>query len=336
MENEIWVNIVLPINLNGKYQISSHGRLKRVAHYTKQGVWKPDLIRKIPACTRYLKFSTKYNGKSHSLSIHRLVCYAFHENPENKPQVNHKDNNKHNNHKDNLEWCTQPENIQHAQSIGVMPYAKPKPPKKKPGRAKGFKGVCKKVINIKTKEVFESVEILSPIIGLSIKNIRRQISGERYCHIPYRYLGKEDKVKIPPIVPEKVTPKIMFAKMRGNEVLEYVDYNQIDNLILKQKITSFTNGRCNSVNGFIYKKVSEDGSLIEPIPFISKKKIIIRTGVVPPARDIIKYSLDGIELKRYPSALYAAKEFNMDKRNFRSAFTKSPRGYFKGYIWKYA
>jgi hypothetical protein len=55
-----------------------------------------------------------------SYSVHRLVAMAWIENPNESPQVNHKDGNKQNNHADNLEWVTNLENLRHGHELGLF------------------------------------------------------------------------------------------------------------------------------------------------------------------------------------------------------------------------
>ena len=58
--------------------------------------------------------SLRKDGKRKNHYIHRLVAEAFIENPDNKPNVNHRDYNTKNNYVGNLEWCTQKENASHS------------------------------------------------------------------------------------------------------------------------------------------------------------------------------------------------------------------------------
>ena len=59
----------------------------------------------------YLKVNLCYNGKDKIIRVHRLVTEAFIPNPDNLPEVNHKDEDKTNNRVENLEWCDRSYNI---------------------------------------------------------------------------------------------------------------------------------------------------------------------------------------------------------------------------------
>ena len=58
-------------------------------------------------------------GKPYARLIHRLMAQAYIPNPENKPEVNHKDGDKTNNFLNNLEWATSRENRLHGYKLGL-------------------------------------------------------------------------------------------------------------------------------------------------------------------------------------------------------------------------
>jgi len=67
-------------------------------------------------------YKSHSNGRKTGIRkyVHRLVAEAFIPNPDNLPQVNHKDFNKTNNFVDNLEWISRADNIQHSHDNGRM------------------------------------------------------------------------------------------------------------------------------------------------------------------------------------------------------------------------
>lgn len=61
----------------------------------------------------YLNFDFRRRGGKVT-KVHKLVAEAFIPNPNNLPQINHKDGNKINNCVENLEWCDNSYNQLHA------------------------------------------------------------------------------------------------------------------------------------------------------------------------------------------------------------------------------
>nr|DAR10600.1 MAG TPA: homing endonuclease [Caudoviricetes sp.] len=67
----------------------------------------------------YWQVMLTHNGKEKLYLVHRIVAESFIPNPNNFPQVNHKDGDKNNNHVNNLEWCTKSMNELHAFQTGL-------------------------------------------------------------------------------------------------------------------------------------------------------------------------------------------------------------------------
>ena len=62
------------------------------------------------------------DGKTITYSVHRLVAETFIPNPDNLPEVDHRDNNPANNCVTNLRWCTRKQNAEYAVENGVYKF----------------------------------------------------------------------------------------------------------------------------------------------------------------------------------------------------------------------
>ena len=129
MKNEEWRDVA---GYEGLYQVSDQGRVKslerNIPHWRGgERIQKERILKQSVIGGGYLKVVLCAGGKRKMFLVHRLVCEAFHENPENKLDVNHINENKTDNRACNLEWSTRRENINHGTRNERVAKAQSKP-----------------------------------------------------------------------------------------------------------------------------------------------------------------------------------------------------------------
>ena len=167
---EIWREVVD----NDNYIVSNTGRIRRRGSendhstYDKKGYRLVDLYK---------------GGMRSKKRVNRLVAEAFIPNPENKPEVNHKDGNKSNNNVENLEWVTTRENCRHAWDNGLVKPSYSMLGKKNPNA--GRKG--KPIRIIETGEIFNSSLECEKAIDGNNRHINDCLRGRQKTHRGYHF-----------------------------------------------------------------------------------------------------------------------------------------------------
>lgn len=126
----------------------------------------------------YMKVSFHVNGKTVHLLVHRIIATCFLPNPDNLPEVNHKDCNRTNNIVSNLEWCTSEYNIAYREKYGTA--------------------LSRQIfaINLKTFKVlhFESQHEAARQLNVSVKDINNTIKGRQKTVSGYLFIENESEI----------------------------------------------------------------------------------------------------------------------------------------------
>jgi hypothetical protein len=175
--DEVWLDIK---DYEGYYQISNHGRIKRLQitiNNSSTGSGFQTLKERIMRPWKtgpYDTISLSKDNIQETFLIHRLVAQHFISNPENKPEVNHKngDPSVHNsNYSTNLEWATKSENSIHAVKFGLRENQR-----KAVSISNKIKIRHKKSVKcLETNTIYESTSEASRCTGINYDKIYRSI-----------------------------------------------------------------------------------------------------------------------------------------------------------------
>lgn len=165
MEN--WKNVV---GYEGLYEVSDQGNVR---NSVTGRVLKPKHDR-----WGYLRVNLYKDRRQKSHLIHRLVARAFIQNPENYPQVNHKDEDKENNAVENIEWCTAYYNTHYGTAMQRSLEKMDLRTRAMHGGAKTAKPINQYCLSGSLVGVYRSSSHAAEVTGVSASRIRSCVCGK--------------------------------------------------------------------------------------------------------------------------------------------------------------
>lgn len=194
LPNEEWKDLHIK-GAKREYLISNYGRIIR----------KPYLLNQRPNKDGYIYVSLVTRKLRNASKVHRLVAKEWIPNPDNKPEVNHKDGNRKNNYFKNLEWMTRSENMLHAFRIlkrrhvfgETMPLAKLK-------NTDIEKIFDMRISGMKHREI-------GKYIGINSASITLILNRKAWVHVPI----PEEKIKIVKSMKNQWTTRRKYERPTG-------------------------------------------------------------------------------------------------------------------------
>ena len=170
-EVEIWKDIV---GYEGLYKVSNKGNVYSVERINSQGrKWGGQTLKLLLDKIGYIRVNLCKDGRIKNVTVHRLVAEMFIPNPNNYPEVNHRDEDKTNNCVENLEWCTREYNVNYGTAKKRMANTNSIP----------VKGVNKETgEEIYLKSMAEGI-----LYGFNPKRISDVCLGKQHIHNGYSF-----------------------------------------------------------------------------------------------------------------------------------------------------
>lgn len=137
----------------------------------------------------YYRVRLWLNGRAKNFLVHRLVAKAFVQNPNQKPEVNHKDGDKSNNCAENLEWVTGAENKRHSREVLGKVNRNP--------NTEAAHNACKKRVRCIDLDVeYESITEAAKAIAVSQSTLSNHLIGKnKTCKgLHFEFIPKKGKV----------------------------------------------------------------------------------------------------------------------------------------------
>jgi hypothetical protein len=332
------------------YSVSNFGNVKNN---------KTNKIMKLCIKSGYYHIGLSNNIIRKVLKVHRLVAFAFIENPNNKLEVNHINKNKCDNSITNLEWSTRKENNQHRSNGLIYTSNKNKPINR---LDKKSREILEKYNSIEDAGIWASENKLTSnyhngrnAIGNCVNGLSNSAYGFRWEYINNNLQYEEWR-------------EINYKKIFGEVILIGKKY-YVSNLgrFKNSYGTIMDNYKVNE-NGYIrvyinkktftlhrlvaltflenhenkeqvnHKDGNKLNNCVENLEFVTNKENQIhkiQNGLGNNhTRKIGQYDLSENLVKKFNSIISASKEMNVGKSNISGVLNKK-RKTAGGFIWKY-